>query len=82
MLRHSADYLEAMSIVVVAWLWLRQATVAREALARAPADPEFYEGKMCAAQYWLRTELPKVHQLAALCRSGEDSYARMRDAWF
>jgi alkylation response protein AidB-like acyl-CoA dehydrogenase len=82
MMRHSTDFLSLTGIVVVAWLWLWQATLAKEALARGDADAAFYEGKLCAAQYWIATELPKAQHLAALCRSGEDSYARMQDAWF
>ena len=82
MMLHSTDFLALSSITVVAWLWLWQAAIAKEALARGPADVDFYEGKLCAAQYWIRTEVPRVAQLGALCLSGEDSYARMRDAWF
>jgi butyryl-CoA dehydrogenase len=84
MMRHSADYLELFAIVAVAWQWLILAAVAREGLARGATggDADFYEGKICAAQYWMATELPRVKALAALCRSGEDSYVRMRDAWF
>ncbi|WP_437275024.1 acyl-CoA dehydrogenase [Sorangium sp. So ce375] len=82
MLRHSADYMELVSVVVVAWQWLAMAAAAREGLARGSAPAGFYEGKLCAAQYWLSTELPRVEALAALCRSGEDSYARMQPGWF
>ena len=70
------------SILVVSWLWLWQATLAKEAIARGAGDEAFYEGKLCAAEYFLVTELPKVETLVALCRSGETSYARMKDAWF
>ena len=45
-------------------------------------DADFYEGKVCAAEYWIATELPKVEGLVALCRMGEGSYARMREEWF
>ncbi|WP_437980053.1 acyl-CoA dehydrogenase [Sorangium sp. So ce117] len=82
MLRHSADYMELVSVVVVAWQWLAMAAAAREGLARGASPADFYEGKLCAAQYWLSTELPRVEALAALCRSGEDSYARMQPGWF
>jgi butyryl-CoA dehydrogenase len=81
MMLHSHDFLTLSSIVVVAWLFLWQAALAKEALPRGD-DGEFYEGKLCAAQYWIRTELPRVAELAELCRSGEDSYRRMRNAWF
>jgi butyryl-CoA dehydrogenase len=82
MMLHSADYLSLSAIVVVAWLWLWQAALAKEALSRGRAGADFYEGKLCAAQYWIKTELPRAAHLAELCRSGEDSYARMRDPWF
>lgn len=83
MLRHSADFLELFSILVITWQWLRQATVAARALPNAtPQDRGFYEGKLCAAQYWLASELPRVDHLADLCRRGEDSYARMQPSWF
>ncbi len=83
MVRHSADYLDLFSTVVVTWQWLRQATVAARALQAANAeDRSFYEGKLCAAQYWFATELPRIDHLVRLCREGEDSYARMRPEWF
>ena len=84
MLRHSFDYMEMLSIVVIAWQWLVQATVAREGLEREPsaADRDFYEGKLVAAQYWMFTEVPRVGTLGALCRGNEDSYARAQPSWF
>jgi alkylation response protein AidB-like acyl-CoA dehydrogenase len=79
MLLHSVDYLQLFSIVVVAWQWLRQATVAQRALADASqGERPFHEGVVRAAQYWLHTELPRVGHLAHLCRTAEDSYLCMR----
>ncbi len=82
MLRHAADYLELFSTFVVAWQWLLQAAVAREGIDAGRGPEEFYEGKLAAAQYWIRTELPKAAALASLCEENEDSYARMRSGWF
>jgi alkylation response protein AidB-like acyl-CoA dehydrogenase len=82
MMRHSTDFLMLCSVAVVAWLWLWQAAVAKEALGRGAPGADFYEGKLCAAQYWFATELPRVAELASLCRSGEDSYARIQSSWF
>ena len=83
MLRHSADFLELFSTIVIAWQWLRQASVAARALPGASADDRgFYEGKLCAAQYWFATELPRIDHWVRLCRDGEDSYARMQPGWF
>jgi butyryl-CoA dehydrogenase len=77
MLLHSADYLELVSTAVIGWIWLAQAAAAREAKS---SDP-FYLGKLAAAQYWIAAELPRIGHLAALCRGGEDSYARVRPEW-
>ena len=82
MLRHASDYLDAFSTFVVAWQWLRQATVARQALEAGRAPAAFYEGKSAAAQYWILTELPKADALLAVCAADEDSYDRMRPDWF
>jgi len=54
----------------------------REGLAAGRGPEAFYRGKLAAAQYWIRTELPRVAALAALCAEGEDSYGRMRPEWF
>ncbi|XXT15753.1 acyl-CoA dehydrogenase [Sorangium sp. So ce429] len=82
MLRHSADYMELVSTLVIAWQWLAMAAAAREGLAQGASPAGFLEGKLRAAQYWFSTELPRVDALAALCRSGEDSYAGMKPEWF
>jgi hypothetical protein len=71
---------------VIAWQWLELAAIAHEALARplprgrASRDAG-YRAKLAAAQYWIRTELPRIDHLAALCRDGEDSYARLDPDW-
>jgi Acetyl-CoA dehydrogenase C-terminal like len=82
MLLHSADYLSLVCVITVAWQWLLQATVAKEAMSKGPGSTDFYQGKLAAAQYWLSTELPRAKVFAELCRSGEDSYARMQNEWF
>ncbi len=81
-LLHSVDYLELFSTTIIGWMWLLQAAAARRALAKRPEDAARYEGRLCAAQYFIVTELPRVELLAALCRSGEDSYARAEPDWF
>ncbi len=83
MMLHSADYLELFGVLVVGWSWLVQAAAAKERLAEGGADHAgFHEGKLCAAQYWISTEVPRIAELCALCRSGEDSYEKMRPDWF
>ncbi len=81
MMLHAADYLQLFSIAVVAWQWLLQASAAREGLRRDPASEAFYRGKLAAARYWFATEVPRIGQLAAVCRSGDDSYGSLRPEW-
>jgi butyryl-CoA dehydrogenase len=81
MLLHSADYLDMLSTMAIGWQWIAQAAAAREGLARGGPDSDFYRGKLSAAQYWIRTELPRIPHLASLCTSGEDSYAKVRAQW-
>jgi alkylation response protein AidB-like acyl-CoA dehydrogenase len=87
MVAHATDYLDLFSTVVIAWQWLEVAAIAREALAgslprgRASRDEGYYRAKLATAQYWIRTELPRIDHLAALCRDGEDSYVALNPDW-
>jgi alkylation response protein AidB-like acyl-CoA dehydrogenase len=78
MMLHSTDYLELFGILAVSWQHLDLATAARRKKPADEAEAAFLRGKLLAAEYWIATELPRLEQLAALCRAGEDSYARIR----
>jgi butyryl-CoA dehydrogenase len=82
MMRHSAHYLQLFSILVVGWQWLLQAAAAREGMAKGKEADDFYRGKLAAAQYWYATEMTRIPQLIALCRSADDSYAAIPVAAF
>lgn len=78
-LLHSADYLDALSTLVIGWQWLVQATVATRAQPGAQAaQGAFYRGKIAAAKYWARSELSRLPELAARAASGERSFADLR----
>jgi alkylation response protein AidB-like acyl-CoA dehydrogenase len=63
---HASSLLETLSELVIGWLLLHHAEVAHAALDdAAPADRDFYAGKIASARYFARTVLPK----AALRRS-------------
>jgi alkylation response protein AidB-like acyl-CoA dehydrogenase len=87
MVLHATDYLDLFATAVIAWQWLDTATAATRALAgplprgRASRDAGYYRAKLAAAQYWIRTELPRIDHLAQLCRDGEDSYASLDPDW-
>ncbi|GAB3692589.1 acyl-CoA dehydrogenase [Spirosoma flavus] len=68
--RYLADatlFLEMFGIVVVAWQWLKQAIVAKQALlTKNPAGDElaFYEGKIHTMKFFFHYEVPKTLGLA------------------
>ena len=70
MVAHSADYLEAFSLLVIGWQWIRMWAAAR----RLPEADPFARGIERAARYWLATELPRIPALAALCLGPDRSY--------
>ncbi len=75
-LANATLYLNSFGHVVVAWIWLKQALVAANAIAagRAVGDDEtFYKGKLGACRYFYRYELPKVHAEFALVKSLDDT---------
>jgi alkylation response protein AidB-like acyl-CoA dehydrogenase len=82
-LANAAAYLEMLGHTVVAWLWLQQAQRAHAALAGAGADDAlFYEGKLRAARYFFRYELPRAARQAELLRRLDDTCLTMPVAAF
>ncbi len=73
-LANSAVYLDMLGHVVVAWMWLRMAIAAWKALpGAAPVDVPFYRGKLRAARYFFRWELPRTRTQAELLQSLDDT---------
>jgi butyryl-CoA dehydrogenase len=64
-LANATVYLEAAGHIVVAWMWLSQATAA------AGQDGPFYAGKLAAARFFFTYELPKVDAQLDLLASGD-----------
>ena len=64
-LANATLYLDAFGDVMIGWMWLWQARVAKAGLAKAGDDP-FYRGKLAAFRYFFRYELPGVHARFAL----------------
>ena len=59
-------FMEMSSLLVVAWQWLKQATVAKRALVTGAQGEEakFYESKLHTMRYFFAYELPKMKSLA------------------
>jgi Acetyl-CoA dehydrogenase C-terminal like/Acyl-CoA dehydrogenase, C-terminal domain len=79
-------YLELFGIVVLAWQWLRQATVATTATAKLTDthsdDANFYQGKLMAVRYFYEYELVKIHSLSKRLRSDDRVTIAMKSEWF
>ena len=77
-------FLLAAGDVVIAWLLLRQAEVAHAALAAGAtgADQDFYEGKVAAARFFVRTVLPHVHADRSIITHTDDSIMGLPEAAF
>lgn len=82
-LANSALYLKAFGHAVIGWRWLEQALRAERGLAEgAPADVDFYRGKLQAARYFLTWEVPARHHELTLLEARDDTCLAMADAWF
>ena len=82
-LANAASYLDLVGHTVIAWLWLRQAVIARAASGAAVGDDaDFYAGKLQACRYFFRHELPKTAVAAALLDSLDDTTLTMPIAAF
>ena len=82
-LANATLYLDTLGHVVIAWLWLKQAAIARPAMNDAnDADRDFYAGKITACRYFFRYELPKVPMNIALLERLDETTLRAEPASF
>ena len=69
-LANATIFLDAMGHVVIAWMWLKQAVAATVGLDKGhEPDTAFYQGKLAAAQFFYRYELPKIQSNLAVVAS-------------
>ena len=83
-LANSALYLDMMGRIVVAWLWLEMADQAIREFgdSESEEDQRFLKGKLQAARYFIRWELPEVSHQASLLNSFESTCMDMQADWF
>jgi Acetyl-CoA dehydrogenase C-terminal like len=79
-LANATVFLEAFGHIVVAWVWLEQAICA--SAHTDEKDNDFYLGKLQAASYFFRWELPKVDTMLDLLNTLDDTTLTMKDSWF
>jgi hypothetical protein len=81
---NTSRLLMVLGDVVCAWLLLRGAEVALEKLAGdvSPADKAFYEGKVAAAQFFARQQLPRLTAEVAIAEGTDLALMELDEAAF
>lgn len=69
---NATPFLRAFGHVVVAWLWLEQALVARGLAAESEGERNFVAGKYWACRYFFECELPRIDAWLSFVASGSD----------
>ena len=78
----SVDYLRMFGIVVVGYLWARQAKAALAKLAAKPANASFYEAKLIGARFWMERLMPDTASLSERVKAGADGLMLQEAASF
>lgn len=84
-LANATLYLDLFGRITVAWIWLKQAVLAEQALANTTlhqSDKHFYLGKLQATRYFFDWELSQIGYHAELLTAGNTANFDMQDEWF
>ena len=83
-LANSHAYLHLMGHTVVAWLWLKQANLAKQKLEQSEnqEQKDFYYGKIQAAKYFYNWELPLTDRDYQVLTELDDVCFEMKQEWF
>jgi len=82
-LANASPYLDVFGHVVLGWIWLREATIATQALTEAKgSDLEFYRGKVRACQYFYRHSMPSVMERCSMLAAMDDTCLTTEASWF
>ena len=76
--------LMALGDLVIGWLLLRQADVALKALAAGPSDRDkaFYDGKVAAAKFFARSQLPKLAAERSIAEATDNALMELSEDAF
>jgi alkylation response protein AidB-like acyl-CoA dehydrogenase len=78
----SYDYLHMFGLVVIGYLWARQAKAAQAALAKKPANATFYEAKLVTARFWMERMMPDTAALSERIKAGAEGLMMLDAASF
>jgi len=81
---NAVPYLHMFSRLVLSWLFLWQSVVAQKRLEASAngTDADYYKGKLATARFYLDNELPHVHAIAQVLKSGERTALDFQENWF
>jgi alkylation response protein AidB-like acyl-CoA dehydrogenase len=79
-LANATPYLQAFGHTVIAWIWLDVACCAQRQLGAG--DDDLLHGKLAAARYFFRYELPRIGAWLSVVETRDDTCRKMDDAWF
>lgn len=77
-LANATPYLQGFGHTVLAWIWLDVALCAQ---ASSAAD-DLCQGKLAAARYFFRYELPRVTAWLKVVETRDDTCRSMQEGWF
>ncbi len=75
-------YMHIMGVVTLGWMWLKQAQVAKAALAGSPEDAAFYEAKLTSAAYFAERYLPDAGALRRKLEAGSENMMALPEEAF
>ncbi len=83
-LANSAVFLDVMSNYVVGWLWLEMAdkALAQFGGSDQPEHQQFVAGKVQAARYFVRWEIPRAQTQLQRLNELDDTWLKMQSEWF
>lgn len=83
-LANAQCFMNVFGNIIIAWMWLRQAIVAEEKLEKVESEAQqhFYMGKLQAAKYFIRWELPAIQRDLQLLETMDNTCADMQVDWF
>ena len=80
-LANATPYLQAFGHAVLAWIWLDVALLAQASRA-AGGSQDFLQGKLAAAKYFYRYELPKIEAWLRVVETRDSTCREMEEGWF
>jgi hypothetical protein len=78
----SVDYLRLFGIVVVGYLWARQAKAALGKLQAKSGNAAFHEAKLVSARFWMERMMPDTASLTERVKAGADGLMMLDAANF